>query len=190
MSERWSAFWLFCLGAILFIATFWTTAAFDVQFPHEIEAYTILFGLPYVVRELGRRTNWLIVVYLVLLIPIIHYVAWKVGMRIVWPPGSDGAGLMIPGLRGLNERLLPGGLAGGFVGSALSFLIFLVPSLRATEGRPLLVIATGIVGLTLIAGLVIRFVGDEYRLLVLFPVWQIAFGYCLSRLIQPSQRRT
>lgn len=184
MTERWRTFLLLGLGALLFLATLLAGGRVDSDFPFLLEAFTILFGLPLVLRELGRRTNWLLIAYFVLWVPLCHRLAWEAGARVfrLW----QGEGL--PLFADLSRASLLAALAGGFVGACSSFAAFALPRLRAPDARPIPTIAAGIGLLALLAGLVIRF-GGEYAFVILHPLWQLLFALFLARLLRPSPPR-
>jgi hypothetical protein len=186
VSERNSTFGLLCLGAGLFLAaTLWLNN-FSFDFPLQFELFTALFGLPYVARELRRRTNWLAVGYFLLLVPAIHRLAWEVGLRVLWHGDGDWNSLWILRQHTPGWRFLAG-LAGGFVG-ALSLLVFAMPRMRSPGARALPLIGGGIAALALLAALIIGFRADYASLIIYLP-WQVAFAFFLSRLLRPSPPR-
>jgi len=178
MSEQKVAFGLFVLGALLFAAAvaapFWSD-------DDKALLCMILFGLPYVLRALTRRTNWLAVLYLVLLIPAFYFAAWMAAVY-AWAAMLGGSLISPP------RSMLVAGLAGGFAGSTLSLLALLLPGLRADSARWALRIA-GIALLTGLGGVGLAMAdpGKAWHLVLwLFLPWQIAFAYFLSRLLKPS----
>ena len=182
MSERTSSFALFCLGAALFLAGYLSMAGMQPPFPLFYEALTVLFGLPYVARELWRRTNWLAVGYFLLVVPAFHRAAMEAA---AWAfrnaPGVRGDSFPPPGAEILT------GLAGGLVGG-LSLLLLALPALRSSAPGWWRLAGLGLAALTLIGGLVIGFVG-EFALIAIYPIWQVSYGWFLSRLIRPSPPR-
>ena len=187
MSERNATFGLLCLGAGLFLAATLSMSAFGFGFPLSLELFTALLGLPYVVRELRRRTNWLAVGYFLLLVPAIHRLAWMVGFRVLWHGEGAWESLWILREHALIWRILAG-LAGGFVGALLSLGIFAVPRLRATDARALPLIGGGIAALALLSGLIFG-IGDDYAILIIYLPWQVTLAFFLSRLLRPSPPR-
>ena len=184
MSEQKVAFGLFILGALLFAAAvaapFWSDDIDGKAF-----LCMILFGLPYVLRALARRTNWLAVLYLVLLVPAFFVAAW-IAALYTW--GAMNGGSLVPP----SGAMLVAGLAGGLVGSVLSFLALFLPGLRVAGARPALMIA-GIALLTALGGVGLEMAdtGAAWsQVLWLFLPWQIVFGYFLSRLLRPSPAKS
>jgi hypothetical protein len=141
-----------------------------------------LFGLPYVAREFTRRINWLVILYLVLLVPAFYFAAW-IAALYAWSAMLGGS--LFPPI----HANLVAGLAGGFAGSALSFLALFLPGLRVAGARPALMIA-GIALLTTLGGFGLAIPEDWSAVLWLFLPWQIVFGYFLSRLLRPSPARS
>jgi hypothetical protein len=182
MSEQKIAFGLFIAGALLF------AAASASPFPSEFEAVDKallcmpLFGLPYVAREFTRRINWLVILYLALLVPAFYFAAW-IAALYAW--GAMLGGSLIPP----SGAMLVAGLAGGFAGSALSILALFLPGLRADGASGALMIA-GIALLTALGGFGLAMPEGWSPVLWLYLPWQIVFGYFLSRLLRPSPARS
>jgi hypothetical protein len=180
MSERLRTFGLFCLGAALFLAVLlWATSS-QLQFPLFLETMTVLFGLPFVVRDLWRRTNWLAVAYFLVAVPAFHRAAMEAA-GLAFSNFSSG---LIPS----PEAFDAAGLAGGLVGGS-SLLLLALPRLRSPAPMWWRIALLGIAVLTLIGGLVIG-LGGEYALIAIYPLWQIPFGWFLACLIRPSPPRT
>ena len=175
MSERASSFGLFSIGAALFFAGYLGVAASDLDFPLLLETLTVLFGLPFVLRELRRQTNWLLAAHLILVIPALHGAAMEAASWVARSWSTS------------ESAMFWAGLAGGFVG-ALSLLPLAFRRLRSSDPRWGLLASFGIVTLALIGGLVLGF-GGNYALLAIYPLWQLPFGWFLSRLIRTSPQR-
>lgn len=193
---------LFALGALLFAALFYVATTYSilgwsvndmgepVLDPAILVAlYTIAFGLPYALYELTRRTNWLTLLFLLILIPAAHYGAIA---AFLWL-SSSGAEAAETGIAA-TPGLLPGLLA-GFTGAALSFLALFVLGLRSTRAGPLVFLA-GIVLLTAWGGISMLLLNPNLEsptalnfILPIFLPWQLIFGFFLSALLRPSPRR-
>ncbi len=197
-----SGFAAFVLGALLFAALFHFAATYSIlgwsvnemgepaMEPTMIVAlYTIVFGLPYVLLELTRRTNWLAVLFLLILVPAAHYGAMN---AFLWlsaqgVEGAEGGLAATPGL-------LPGLLA-GFAGAALSFLALFLLGLRAAKAGPAVFLA-GLVLLTAWGGISMLLLNPNPEnptalnfILPIFLPWQLIFGFFLSALLRPSPKR-
>jgi hypothetical protein len=193
---------LFALGALLFSALFYVATTdsilgWSVNDMGEptldpailVALYTIAFGLPYAVFELTRRTNWLAILFLLILVPAAHYGAMA---AFLWlsSTGTEGAETGLAATPGL----LPGLLA-GFAGSALSFLALFLLGLRSAKAGPLVFLA-GIVLLTAWGGVSMLLLNPEVEnptalnfILPIFLPWQLIFGFFLSALLKPSPGR-
>ena len=193
---------LFALGALLFSALFYVATTYsilgwsvnDMGEPTLdpailVALYTIAFGLPYAVFELTRRTNWLAILFLLILVPAAHYGAMA---AFLWlsSTGAEGAETGLAATPGL----LPGLLA-GFAGSALSFLALFVLGLRSAKAGPLVFLA-GIVLLTAWGGVSMLLLNPNLEnptalnfILPIFLPWQLIFGFFLSALLKPSPAR-
>jgi hypothetical protein len=187
MSERLSTFGLFCLGAALFLAAYLTAIGSRPGFPLLLETMTALFGLPYVVRELWRRTNWLAVAYFLLFVPAFHRAAMEAAVRACRLVEGPPALAIIPSMPGPGA-MVAAGLAGGMVGG-LSLFLLALPRLRSPAPIWWRIALLGFAVLTLIGGLVIG-LNWEYSLIAIYPLWQIPFGWFLACLIRPSPPRT
>jgi hypothetical protein len=196
---------LFALGALLFAALFYAATTYsilgwstnDMGEPALDPAllvglYTIVFGLPYALFELTRRTNWLAVFFVLILIPAAHYGAIA---AFLWLSSSAIEALQT-GSGGASSPLLPGLLA-GFAGSALSFLALFVLGLRSAKAGPVVFLA-GIGLLTAWGGIAMLLLpsGDQMQeptaltfILPVFLPWQLIFGFFLSALLRPSPKR-
>ena len=180
MVERWITFVLFCLGAALFLAGSLAAHAWHPDFPLLLEAMTVLFGLPFVVRELWRRTNWLAVAYFLLFVPAFHRAAMETA-ALVFRNLAHGALIPSP------DAFVAAGLAGGLVGGS-SLLLLALPRLRSPGPGWWRIALLGFAVLTLIGGLVIG-LGGRLALIAIYPLWQIPFGWFLACLIRPSPPR-
>lgn len=197
-----TALGLFALGALLFAALFYVATTnnilgWSVNDMGEpaldpailVALYTIAFGLPYAVYELTRRTNWLAILFVLILIPAVHYGAIA---AFLWL-GSSGAEAAETGVAA-TPGLLPGLLA-GFVGSALSFLALFVLGLRSAKAGVVVFLA-GIVLLTAWGGISMLLLNADAEnptalnyILPIFLPWQLIFGFFLSVLLKPSPKR-
>lgn len=189
-------FGLFALGALLFCAVFYfATTRHILGWPEDgdegaikpyflIALYTIAFGLPYAIGELTRRTNWLAVLYVLVLIPVAHLGAIA---AFIWYT-NEGETI----LGGENATLIPGLLAGA-VGAIISFLFVLIPGLRS-KSAGIAVFLSGIVLLTACAGISMKVLPfDDLQpldvVLKLFLPWQLIFAFFLSAMLRPSPAR-
>ena len=83
MAEDRNGFWLLAGGALLFAVGFvlgleWLKLDEKLTWlepPVLVALCSILFGIPYVLRELWRQTNWALVAYFLILIPLFHFLA-------------------------------------------------------------------------------------------------------------------
>ena len=193
---------LFALGALLFSALFYVATTYsilgwsvnDMGEPALnptilVALYTIAFGLPYAVFELTRRTNWLTLLFLLILVPAAHCGAMNAFLWLA-SSGAEGAESGLAATPGL----LPGLLA-GFAGSALSFLALFLLGLRSAKGGPLVFLA-GIVLLTAWGGVSMLLLNPDVDnptalnfILPIFLPWQLIFGFFLSALLKPSPGR-
>ena len=182
MSEQMRSFALFVLGALLFVVTF-EADWFARQVTGENRAMlcSAFFGLPYLFWEFTRKINWLIVLYLVLLVSTYFYIAIVAG-------GSVGEQL-----DGENAALAVGGAVGGLVGGALCLFTLKFGSLagpgattrNALAGSAVLAVLAG-VGAYLV-GLGVG--GALSAALCLFLPWQLALGWFISRMMRISPAR-
>lgn len=176
MGERWRTFWVLVYGVPLYLAAFFLPPFTGGAAGLEFVAYTPLFGLPWLARELRRRVNRLLVLYFLIWVPIAHYAA-------IAAASAAYGDLMHP-----RAPTWAAGLAGGLAGGALSLLPFLWPRLRAPDASPL-PIAGGAVVLAAIGGIGLYDVDGPAGLLALYVPWQLGFAYFLSRLLRPSPPR-
>ena len=194
---------LFALGALLFSALFYVASTngilgWSVNEMGEpaieptllVALYTIIFGLPYALYELSRRTNWLVLLFLLILVPAAHYGAMSayLWLSATGVEGSEGGALAAaPGL-------LPGLLA-GFAGSAASFLVLYLLGLRADKAGPAVFLA-GLVLLTAWGGISMLLLNPDMEnpsalsfILPIFLPWQLIFAFFLSAMLRPSPAR-
>jgi len=148
--------------------------------PVLLSLYTIAFGLPYALGELARKTNWLAIFYLIVLVPAAHYGAMYAFLWLT----AEGQEVASP---------LTAGLFSGFVGAALSFLALFLLGLRAPGAGPL-AFGAGLVLLTGWGGLGMWLINPEGEgpltyILPLFLPWQLIFAFFLSVLLRASPRR-
>ncbi len=194
---------LFVLGALLFSALFYVATTngilgWSVNDMGEptieptllVALYTIAFGLPYALFELTRRTNWLSLVFLLILVPAAHYGAMYAFLWLASTGVEGGEG----GALAATPALLPGLLA-GFAGSAISFLVLFVLGLRAAKAGPAVFLA-GVVLLTAWGGISMLLLNPDMEnpsalsfILPIFLPWQLIFGFFLSALLRPSPPR-
>jgi hypothetical protein len=175
-SRRRRPFLPFVAGALLYAAAAASCIAAGVQGPHVLEWLTPLFGLPFLV--LSRRAGWPLAAYLLLLVPAFHFLAIQAALHTTrWPEGS----------------LFLAGLAGGLVGSTLSFGALV--ALRLHRPGPVAgTIAAGVSILALLGGLGLwrmeflkgTAASDYGFLLSLYVPWQVAFGWFLAALLRPA----
>jgi hypothetical protein len=182
MSERNRAFALFILGAMLFASAF--ALPIDLVPDDKALLFTPLFGLPYLLRELGRKIRWATILYLALLVPAYHFAAHMIAV-VVW---SETGGHPLAET-GVGRAWLLAGLAGGFVGAALSLLTLRLGGLRA-DGATLAPAIAGILVLTALGGFGLTMARTpEDSLFWLYLPWQIVLGFFISRLLRPSPPR-
>jgi hypothetical protein len=209
MAEDRNGFWLLAAGALLFAATFLIayqglglgeTEALDP--PVLLGLCTIVFGLPYAAREvLARQTNWLLVGFLILVIPLFHFAAAYVFTYVstqmqeaaaqaaeAAAMATDPADMMQPAAEGATTSKMYIGLAAGLAGALPLLLAGLLPWLRAPGTRPWLVLA-GLVALAWWGGMGVRLADIESPYDVaatIFLPWQILLAFFLSRLLRAS----
>jgi hypothetical protein len=209
MAEDRNGFWLLAAGALLFAAAFLIayqglglgeTEALDP--PMMLGLCTIVFGLPYAAREvLMRRTNWLLVGFLLLVIPLFHfgaaYVFTLVSTQVqeaavqaaeAAAMATDPAEMMQPAAEGATSSKMLIGLAAGLAGALPLLLAGLLPWLRAPTARPWLVLA-GLVALAWWGGISVRLADIENPYDVaatIFLPWQVLLAWFLSLLLRPS----
>jgi hypothetical protein len=188
---------LLALGALLFAAVFYVATTYNMLGwtaestgeegmwlgpPFKVALYTIAFGLPYALWELTRRTNWLVILFLLILVPAAHYAAMY---AFVWYTAEGQA----------TESLLLAGFLAGFVGAALSFLLLFILNLRSATAGPA-VFGAGLLLLTGWGGLGMKLLNLESEspgalsfILPIFLPWQLIFAFFLSALLRPSPPR-
>ncbi len=203
-----TGFALLALGALLFSALVYAAMTYQILgWPSDtavepgmgpqvlIALYTIAFGLPYAVYELTRRTNPLLILFLIVLIPAVHYGAmyaflWWTAEGQALAPAIDEMGNEIAGPA--VSPALVGGMLAGFAGAALSFLLLVVLGLRAATAG-LIAFLAGLLLLTAWGGAGLWLLGDtpEPKDLVikLYLPWQLIFAFFLSALLRPSPKR-
>lgn len=177
MSEQNRAFALFVLGTMMFAAALLSPFADTLEPNDRIMLCTSFFGLPYLLWEFARKINWWVVLYLAVLVPLYYLAAWLAGATAWGQNGSNG--------------LLAAGLAGGFVGGALSLFTLRLRGLRA-EGTQMTLLYVGVGVLTVLGGLgtAMADAGNPYSpILWLYVPWQVALGFFISRLMRISPRR-
>jgi hypothetical protein len=188
---------LFALGALLFAAVFYVATSYNMLGwtaeagteeatwlapPVLVALYTMAFGLPYALWELTRRTNWLAILFVLILIPAAHYAAMY---AFLWYTAEGQA----------TEALLMAGFLAGFVGAALSFLALFILGLRSS-GAGLAVFGAGLLLLTGWGGLGMKLLNLESEspgalsfILPIYLPWQLIFAFFLSALLRPSPPR-
>lgn len=203
-----TSFALLALGALLFSALLYAAMTYHVLgWPADTEVepgvdprilialYTIAFGLPCALHELTRRTNILKVIFLLVLIPAIHFGAiyvflWWTAEGQAMAPAIDEMGNEIAG-SALSPALV-GGLLAGFAGALVSFALVVLLGLRAAAARPVVFLA-GLLLLSAWGGLGLWLLGDtpEPKDLVikLYLPWQLIFAFFLAALLRPSPKR-
>ena len=194
---------LLALGALLFAALFYVATTYNilgwsvnemgepaVDPPLLVALYTIAFGLPYVLYELTRRTNWLAILFLLILVPAAHYGAMYAFLWLASRGAEGGDG----GALAATPGLLPGLLA-GVTGAALSFLALFVLGLRAAKAGPAVFLG-GLVLLTAWGGVSMLLLNPNPEsptaldfILPIFLPWQLIFAFFLSALLRPSPAR-
>lgn len=167
---------------------------------------TIAFGLPYAAREvMTRKTNWVLVAFLLIVIPLFHalaaYVFTYVSTQVqeaaaqaaeAAAAATDPAEMMQPAAEGATTSKMFIGLAAGFAGALGPLLLVgLLPWLRAAGVRPWPFVA----GLLALAwwgamGLRLADVESAYDLVVtLFLPWQMLLAFILAHLLRASPRK-
>ena len=203
-----TSFALLALGALLFSALLYAAMTYHILgWPSDTELepgldprilialYTIAFGLPCALYELTRRTNILKFLFLLVLIPAIHFGAiyvflWWTAEGQAMAPAIDEMGNEIAG-SALSPALI-GGLLAGFAGALVSFALVALLGLRAATAG-LVVFLAGLVLLTAWGGVGLWLLGDTPRpldlVLRLYLPWQLIFAFFLSALLRPSPPR-
>ena len=202
-----TGFALLALGALLFSALLYAAMTYQILgWPADtavepgidprilIALYTIVFGLPYALYELTRRTNILKVLFLLVLIPAVHFGAiyvflWWTAEGQAMAPAIDEMGNEIAGSA---SPALIGGLLAGFAGALVSFGLVALLGLRAASAG-LVVFLAGLLLLTACGGLGLSLLGDTPRpmdlVLRLYLPWQLIFAFFLSAMLRPSPAR-
>jgi len=210
MAEDRNGFWLLAAGALAFAAAFllateWLnldeTEALDP--PVLLGLCTVFFGLPYAAREvLARKTNWVLVAFLILLIPLFHFLATYVftyastqveeaAVRAAEAAASatDPAEMMQPAAEGATTSKMFIGLAAGFAGAVGPLLLVgLLPWLRAAGVRPWPFVA-GLLALTWWGAMGLRLADVESAhdlVVTLFLPWQMLLAFILAHLLRAS----
>jgi hypothetical protein len=196
-----TSFALLVLGALLFSALLYAAMTYQILgWPSDTDLepgmdprilvglYTIVFGLPYALFELTRKTNFLAILFLIVLVPAIHYGA--IQLYLWWTAaGQDLAG---DAGGGNQNAVLIGGLLAGFAGAAVSFALLFLLGLRAAT-TSLVVYLAGLLLLTAWGGIGLKLLGDTPEpkdlVLKLFLPWQLIFAFFLSALLRPSLPR-
>ena len=202
-----TGFALLALGALLFSALLYSAITYQILgWPADTDVdpavnpqflvalYTVVFGLPYAIYELTRRTNILKLLFLLVLIPAIHLGAiyafmWWTAEGQALAPAVDEMGNEIAG--SFFSPALLGGMLSGFAGAALSFALILLLRLRA-ERAGLLVFLAGLLLLTVWGGIGFNMIGEPEAkgvVLKLFLPWQLIYAFFLSASLKPSPAR-
>lgn len=213
MAEDRNGFWLLAAGALLFAAAF----LIGNQLLHLGDSEsanptlllglcTITFGLPYAAREImARRTNWLLVGLLLIVVPLFHalaaYVFTYVSAHVADAAAqaaeaaanaTDPAAMMAPVAEGSTTTQMFIGLAAGAAGAIGPLLLAgLLPGLRAPGMRPWAFLA-GLVALAWWGAMGLRLVTVEsaYDLAItLFLPWQILLAFILAHVLRASPRK-
>ena len=213
MAEDRNGFWLLAAGALLFSAAFllgnqWLHLG-DSESANPtvlLGLCTISFGLPYVVREvLARRTNWLLVGFLLIVVPLFHalaaYVFAYVSAHVADAAAqaaeaaanaTDPTAMMAPASEGSTTSLMFIGLAAGAAGAiGLLLLAGLLPWLRAPGVRPWAVLA-GLIALAWWGAMGLRLASVESAwdlAITLFLPWQVLLAFILAHLLKASPRK-
>lgn len=212
MAEDRNGFWLLAAGALLFAAAFVIGTQYlhlgdseGAKPPLLLGLCTITFGLPYVAREiLARRTNWLLVGFLLIVVPLFHalaaYVFTYVSTQVADAAAqaaeaaanaTDPSAMMAPPEGSTTPQMFIG-LAAGAAGAVGPLLLAgLLPWLRATGVRPWHVLA-GLVALAWWGATGLRLVTVESAwdlALTLFLPWQVLLAFVLACLLKASPRK-
>jgi hypothetical protein len=195
-------FALLALGALLFSAVVYVAITYQILgWPSDtdtqpgidprilIALYTVAFGLPYALYELTRRTNLLAILFLVILVPAIHYGA--IYLYLWWTAQGQDMAAADPAAGSANAVLI-GGFLAGFAGAAVSFALVFILGLRSSKAG-IVVLLAGLLLLTAWGGLGLKLLGDTPEpkdlVLKLFLPWQLIFAFFLSVLLRPSPKR-
>ncbi|HYD11658.1 MAG TPA: hypothetical protein VEC11_02295 [Allosphingosinicella sp.] len=203
------SFAMLALGALLFAAVFYAATTYNILGwtaestgdesvwlgpPFKVALYTIAFGLPYALYELTRRTNVLAILFLIILVPAVHYGAISL---FLWWIGEGAA--LAPAIDEMGQEIAPtvspaviGGLLAGFAGAAVSFFLLVLLRLRAPTAGPIVFLA-GLLLLTAWGGAGLWLLGETPEakdvVLKLFLPWQLIFAFFLSALLRASPPR-
>lgn len=196
-----TSFALLALGALLFSALLYCAMTYQILgWPSDtdleprdprllIALYTIAFGLPYALFEFTRKANILAILFVLILIPAIHYGAIQLFMW--WTAQGQDMAAADPGAGSANATLI-GGLIAGFAGAALSFALLFILGLRASTAGAVAFLA-GLLLLTAWGGIGLKLLGDAPEpmdlVLKLFLPWQLIFAFFLAALLRPSPPR-
>ncbi|HST37556.1 MAG TPA: hypothetical protein VLK25_13135 [Allosphingosinicella sp.] len=178
MSEQMRAFALFVLGAVLFVLALETEAfARPVTGVDRVMLCSAFFGVPYLFWEFTRRINWLIVLYLAVLVSVYFYLAYL----------AAGA---VAGQMNASNAAIPAGVAGGLVGGAFCLFTLTLGRLAgpgATTRNALL----GTAALTVVGGLgaFLASGGEVSPTWALFLPWQIVLGWFISIMLRVSPKK-
>ncbi len=212
MAEDRNGFWLLATGALLFAAAFllgnqWLHLGDGATDPPLLLGLcTVSFGLPYLAREiLMRQTNWVLVGFLLIVVPLFHFVA---AYAFTWvstqvadaaaraaeaaATATDPAAMMAPATEGSTTPQMFIGLAAGAAGAVGPLLLAgLLPWLRAPGVRPWAFLA-GLVALAWWGAMGVRLasVDSAWDLVVtLFLPWQVLLAFVLAHLLKASPRK-
>lgn len=213
MAEDRNGFWLLAAGALLFAAAFllgnqWLHLGDSETMnpPLLLALCTITFGLPYVAREiLTRKTNWLLVAFLLIVIPLFQFAAAYVFTYVstqvaeaaaraaeAAATATDPAAMMAPATEGSTTPQMFIGLAAGAAGAIGPLLLAgLLPWLRAPGVRPWAYLA-GLIALAWWGAMGVRLASIEsaYDLVVtLFLPWQLLLAFILAHILKASPRK-
>jgi hypothetical protein len=213
MAEDRDGFWLLAAGALLFAAAFllgnqWLHLGESetANPPLLLGLCTIAFGLPYAAREiLARKTNWLLVGFLLIVIPLFQFAAAYVFTYVstqvadaaaraaeAAATATDPAAMMAPATEGSTTPQMFIGLAAGAAGAIGPLLVAgLLPGLRAAGVR-LWVYAAGLLALAWWGAMGVRLTNVEsaYDLVVtLFLPWQFLLAFILAYVLKASPRK-
>ena len=213
MAEDRNGFWLLAAGALLFAAAFllgnqWLHLGDSEGSnpPLLLGLCTITFGLPYAAREiLARRTNWLLVGLLLIVVPLFHalaaYVFTYVSTQVAdaaaraaeaAATSTDPAAMMAPSSEGSTTAQMFIGLAAGAAGAIGPLLLTcLLRPLRAPGFSHWACIA-GLLALAWWGGTGLRLATVESAwdlAITLFLPWQVLLAFILSHLLKASPRK-
>lgn len=212
MAEDRNGFWLLAAGALLFAAAFllgneWLKLGDGETSnpPLLLGLCTIVFGLPYVLRELlARRTNWVLVLFLLVLVPLFHalatYIFVLTSAQVAQTAqqateaalNADPAAMeMAPEATASTTPKMFIGLAAGGAGAIPLLLALLLPWLRKVGERPWPYLA-GMAALAWWGAMGLRLADDTSAwdmAVTLFLPWQVLFAFLLAHLLKASPRK-